>query len=190
MNCAMFNCLPWTCDSRRYVEPECRGKTVEMNEAGWKAFVSETVDVAIFGLRVLLYSFTQYTPSSNIVKGINALRCSLVSGFDNMWYIAAHHWYFGKQLDDWGIGWNVIKMYYNGTDRPHIIDMIGETTMEAWLTVKYAQAYPHICSCTVEINGWAKDWGARVDDLDIFSTCADTAYTAVNVTLSDDQLNF
>merc|ERR1719333_1836980 len=78
------------------VADSCVGKSVAgdsgFTDASFKKFVSGAVNVFASGLNIFLSTSTQAF-TLNIMKGINALRCAVVSFGENAWnFIAAAWW--------------------------------------------------------------------------------------------------
>lgn len=92
----------------------------------------------------------------NMIKGLNALRCVLASGFINAWYLIAAAYYAAKEFGQ-----------------------------EAEIVNGLNTAYPYVCSCTLEVDQYAGMFGDQVKAAaSNFDTCSETAAAAINTTNS------
>ena len=88
--------------------------------------------------------------SANMVNGLNSLRCVLASGFINAWYLIASAYYAAKEFG-----------------------------MEADIVNGINQAYPYVCSCTLEVDQYATYFGASSETAAKFDTCSESAAAAM-----------
>jgi len=137
------------------VNSSCAGLTVPESEAGWNAFVAEIVSTGLAAIKVGL-GLMAGSLSANMVKALNALRCVLASGFINAWYLIASAYYAAKEFG-----------------------------MEQEIVTALNQAYPYVCSCTLEVDQYAGFFGSEAQTAAAsFNTCSEAAEAAVNRTTS------
>jgi len=130
------------------VNTNCAGLTVPVSEAGWTAFVSEIVSTGLAAIKIGL-SMMAGSLTPNMVKGLNALRCVLASGFINAWYLIAAAYYAAAEFGQ----------------QQQIVDGLNS-------------AYPYVCSCTLEVDQYATWFGASASTAANFDTCSETAAAA------------
>merc|ERR1719498_145558 len=81
------------------VSSMCEGKTVSMDPAGWQLLVGELVGSINF-LATGLAQGMASEASFNLMRAINAFRCSILSVGDNGWYLIAAVWHLMKQFGE------------------------------------------------------------------------------------------
>ena len=72
------------------VSTTCTGRAVPKTDAGFRFFVDRAINVFMGGLNIFLQTSTQAMPY-NIMMGVNALRCAVLSGAATAWYLPALH---------------------------------------------------------------------------------------------------
>ena len=83
------------------------------------------------------------------LKGVNALRCGFLNGFENNWHFIASTWWF---LQFFGLEFliNDLLDYY----------------------------YPYLCTCMVDIDDFAALFGGTLQTAVAFSTCSEGSLNA------------
>jgi hypothetical protein len=71
---------------------ECEGVTVPYNDPGFQLFVGEAVSAATGAINIAFQMFAADL-TINLVKGLNAARCAIVSGGNSIWYFIASAWW-------------------------------------------------------------------------------------------------
>ena len=112
---------------------ECVGKTVPYTDAGFQKFVGEAVSVATGAINIAFQMMASQL-TINMIKGLNAARCAIVSGGYSVWYFIASAW--------WALSF--VKQ---------------EKLLEDLLD----QGYPYICTCLDDVNGIAKMLGGNAE---------------------------
>jgi hypothetical protein len=92
--------------------------------------------------------------SENMIKGLNAGRCAIVSGGNTVWYFIASAW--------WAASW------------------IGQ---EAIIEDLLDEGYPHICTCLDDVNAFSEMFGGGNEKTaTAFATCSEAAAEAAENT--------
>lgn len=76
----------------------CINKTIPMSEEGFKFFWGEIVSTSTVMFTIAISVATSDMPE-NMVKAMNCLRCSFVSGYYNNWMLMAAVYYFTRAYD-------------------------------------------------------------------------------------------
>jgi hypothetical protein len=71
---------------------ECVGVTVPYTDAGFQLFVGEAITTATGGINIAFQIFSS-SLTENLILGMNALRCAIVSGGNSVWYFIASAWW-------------------------------------------------------------------------------------------------
>ena len=125
--------------------PTCVGKTIPYTDAGFQKFVNDAIDVATsainIGFQMMGSSLTE-----NMLKGLNAIRCAIVSGGNSIWYFIA-------------AGWWTLRF----------------VSQEQLLQDLLDQGYPYICTCKKDVNFYAAFLGGSADTAAAFSSCSEAA---------------
>ena len=123
----------------------CEGVTVPYTDAGFQLFVGEAVNVGT-GMINISFQLMSSTLTTNMIKGLNAARCAIVSGGSSVWYFIASAWWF---------------LYYFGQEK------LVEDLLD--------QGYPYICTCMVDVNNFASLMGGTSETAALFSSCSEAA---------------
>lgn len=75
------------------VSETCAGQEVEMSDEGWQAMVEEAVDGSTFLLNALVMTGGSEF-SFNMLRGINASRCTVTNLGTNFWNLFGTVYYF------------------------------------------------------------------------------------------------
>lgn len=127
------------------VSDTCANKTVPFTDAGFQYFVDSAINVFTGGLNIFLQMSTQGM-TENMMKGVNALRCAVVSGGATSWYFIASAW--------WALYW-----------------MGQEGVLEEALDL----AFPYICTCQEDVDKLAEMFGGNAETASIFGSCSEAA---------------
>jgi hypothetical protein len=84
--------------------------------------------------------------TENMMKGVNALRCAVVSGGATSWYFIASAW--------WALYW------------------LGQ---EGVLEEALDLAFPYICTCQEDVDTLAEMFGGSSESAAIFGSCSEAA---------------
>jgi len=84
--------------------------------------------------------------TENMMKGVNALRCAVVSGGATSWYFIASAW--------WALYW------------------LGQ---EQLLEDALDLAFPYICTCQEDVDNLASFFGGSDASAAIFGSCSEAA---------------
>ena len=125
------------------VSDDCAGKTVPYTDAGFQFFVDSAINVFLGGLNIFLQMGTQ-NMTYNMMMGVNALRCAVVSGAATSWYFIASAW--------WALYW-----------------MGQEGVIEEALDV----AYPYVCTCVEDVDRLAALMGGSEETAEVFGSCSE-----------------
>ena len=121
----------------------CVGKTVPYTDAGFQLFVGEAVSVATGAINIAFQMMASQL-TENMILGLNALRCAIVSGGFSVWYfIASACW----------------ALYFVG--------------QEALLEDLLDEGYPYICTCLEDVNNLASMLGGNDETAAAFSSCSE-----------------
>ena len=71
---------------------DCVGVTVPYTDAGFQLFVGEAISVATGGINIGFQMFAS-SLTENLILGMNAARCAIVSGGNTIWYFIASAWW-------------------------------------------------------------------------------------------------
>jgi hypothetical protein len=124
---------------------QCVGVTIPYTDAGFQLFVGEAISVFTGGLNIAFQMFSS-SLSENMVKGLNAIRCAIVSGGNTVWYFIASAWW---------------ALYFVG--------------QEALLEGLLDEGYPYICTCLNDVNNLAGYFGGNEETEAAFSFCSEAA---------------
>ena len=124
---------------------DCEGVTVPYTDAGFQKFVGEAVSVATGAINIGLQMVAQ-DMSENMLRGLNAARCAIVSGGYSVWYFIASAWWVLSFVDQ-----NVL-----------LEDLLDE-------------GYPHICTCLEDVQYFAEMLGGNEETGEAFSSCSEAA---------------
>ena len=124
---------------------DCEGVTIPYTDAGFQLFVGEAVSVATGAINIA-FQMMASSLTENMILGLNAIRCAIVSGGYSIWYFIASAW--------WGLYW------------------LGQ---EAVLEDLLDQAYPYICTCLEDVNNFAEMLGGNTATGEAFSSCSEAA---------------
>ena len=127
---------------------QCVGKTVPYTDAGFQLFVGEAVSVATGAINIA-FQMLAGSLTINLIKGLNAARCAIVSGGYSIWYFIASAW--------WALAF------------------VGQ---EALLEEGLDQAYPYICTCLEDVNNFAELLGGNDSTAAQFGNCSEAAQKA------------
>ena len=127
------------------VTDTCVGATVPYTDAGFQKFVGEGVTSATFMINIT-FQIMSSGLSDNMIMGLNAARCAIVSGGNTVWYFIASAW--------WALSW------------------IGQEVLVEDLL---DQGYPYICTCLEDVNTFAAYFGATSTTASAFSSCSEAA---------------
>ena len=131
------------------VSDTCSGKSVASStgftNASFQVFVGGAVNVFTAGLNVFLSTSTQAF-SINMIKGINALRCAVLSAGENAWNFIAAAWWAAHQFGQ-------EKLVEQGLDT----------------------AWPYICTCNEDMDFVSQMMGATGQAVAVFSSCSEAA---------------
>ena len=131
------------------ISDSCKGKTVAAStgftDASFKKFVSGAVNVFTSGLNIFLSTSTQAF-TLNMMKGINALRCAVVSFGENAWNFIAAAWWAAYQFD-----------------------------MQNYVEEGLDTAWPYICTCNEDMDFVSQMLGASGEGAAVFSSCSEAA---------------
>ena len=111
----------------------CVGVTVEKTNSGFKKYMSTVVNVGNGSINVFL-QFQSKQLSSNEIKGVNALRCAFLQGFENNWNFIASWWWY---------------LYFFNLE--NLIDSLLD------------YSYPYLCTCMVDIDSFAGLFGGTLE---------------------------
>ena len=135
--------LDFKCGSE--VIAACTGKTVPYTDAGFQLFVGEAISVATGGINIA-FTLMSSSLTDNIIKGLNATRCAIVSGGYSVWYFIASAWWLFKFVGQEGV----------------IEDLLDE-------------GYPHICTCKTDVDEISELFGGNMATATKFSSCSEAA---------------
>mgnify|MGYP003961995495 FL=1 len=127
------------------VSDTCVGETVPFTDAGFQYFVDSAINVFTGGLNIFLQMSTSGM-TENMMKGVNALRCAVVSGGATSWYFIASAW--------WALYW---------------------LSMEDLLEDALDLAFPYICTCQEDVDKMAEFFGGNAETQAIFGSCSEAA---------------
>jgi hypothetical protein len=125
------------------VSEDCEGATVPLDATGFRTIVSEVTDITLV-LITNVFMTGAGRMSQNILKSANALRCAIMSGAENVWYLLAGAYYASLTL--------------GGTEE---------------IVVRLDYYYPMICSCTEEFAQTREMSGVDSDVVAIFESCSE-----------------
>ena len=100
----------------------CVNATIPMTEEGWKFFWGEFVSTSTVIFTITLSTATADLPE-NMVKAMNCLRCSFVSGYYNNWMLMGGVYYVARYYE-----------YHKDV----------ESYYSSW--------YPYLCTCTKDVE--------------------------------------
>ena len=127
------------------VAEECVGLTIPYTDAGFQKFVGDAVAAATGAINIGL-SMMAEEMTENMVAGLNALRCAVVSGGYSVWYFFAAAW--------WAL--------YAFEQQVLLEDLLDEY-------------YPHVCTCKADVDGIAEMFGASEETTAKFGSCSEAA---------------
>merc|ERR1712127_1162657 len=123
------------------------GKTVPFTDAGFQYFVDSAINVFTGGLNIFLQMSTSGM-TENMMKGVNALRCAVVSSGATSWYFIASAW--------WALYW-----------------LGQEQLLEDGLDL----AFPYICTCLEDVDKLAEMFGGNAETASNASSSSTTTTT-------------
>ena len=124
---------------------DCVGVTVPYTDAGFQLFVGEAISVATGGINIGFQMFAS-SLTENLILGMNAARCAIVSGGNTVWYFIASAWWAAYQFG-------------------------MESKVEDLLDL----GYPYICTCLEDVNNFAELLGGTSETATAFSSCSEAA---------------
>jgi hypothetical protein len=127
------------------VSDTCVGKAVPYTDAGFQYFVDQAINVFMGGVNIFLQMGTQ-NMSVNMMMGVNALRCAVMSGGATAWYFIASAW--------WALYW-----------------LGQEVIIEDALTL----LYPYICTCNEDVDKLAEMMGGSSETAAAFGSCSESS---------------
>ena len=125
------------------VSTDCEGLYVPYTDAGFQYFVDQAINVFMGGVNIFLQMGTQ-NMTVNMMKGVNALRCAVMSGAATGWYFIASAW--------WALYW------------------VGQ---ESLLEDALDFAYPMICTCNEDVDNLAAMMGGNDSTAEAFGSCSE-----------------
>ena len=123
----------------------CEGVTIPYTDAGFQLFVGEAVAVATGAINIAFQMMASQL-TENMILGLNAARCAIVSGGYSVWYFIASAWW--------------------------ALSFVGQ---EALLEDLLDQGYPYICTCLEDVNNLAEIFGGNDETAAAFSSCSEAA---------------
>ena len=70
----------------------CVGKTIPYTDASFQKFVGEAVQVSTGAINIAFQMMASQL-TTNMILGLNAARCAIVSGGYSVWYFIASAWW-------------------------------------------------------------------------------------------------
>ena len=131
------------------VSTECEGVSVGsetgFTDAAFKLFVEQAVNVFTGGLTVFISTSTSAF-SENMLKGINSLRCAVISFGTNAWNFIASAWWAAKYFGQEGLVEDALDY-----------------------------AFPYICTCNEDLDYFMQVFGATGQSVAVFASCSEAA---------------
>ena len=127
------------------IADECVDTYVPYTDAGFQKFVGDAVSAATGAINIGL-SMMANEMSENMIKGLNAGRCAIVSGGYSFWYFLASAW--------WALYAFEMQFYLE--------DLLDEY-------------YPHVCTCKADVDAFAEMLGASEETTAQFGSCSEAA---------------
>ena len=124
---------------------QCVGAFVPKTDAGFQKFVGNAINVVTSGINIALQMMASQL-TLNMMLGINALRCAVVSGADSIWYFIASAWWATRYVGQEGL---------------------VEDALDT--------AYPYICTCLIDVNEFATMFGGNEETAGVFSSCSEAS---------------
>lgn len=112
-----------------------------------RRLIAEINSIATFMITVSLAAGTEGM-SDNVIKGINALRCAMMSGLLSVWKLVAAVFYIAAEVQTFGIYdlYDLLQDYLN-------------------------EYYPYVCTCKEDVQAFGEFFGAGSGSTSNFAEC-------------------